>query len=148
MKAFAQNTLVPVERTQAELEALLKANGATKFMRGEDEGREVVACWLNERQVMFELPLPDPAKFRAQESRARRRRSSWRALLLCVKAKFVSVASGVEAFEEAFLAQIVVPTENGRSARVGRMAQAQIAEAYSKGRVPNFGTAGLLGSGE
>jgi hypothetical protein len=145
---YAEDTRVPVERSQAELEQMLRQKGAAKFMRGEDGNREVVACWLHERQVMFELPLPDETKFKTEDRRNRRRRAQWRALLLCVKAKFVSVESGVESFEEAFLAQIVVPTEGGRAARVGRVASAQIAEAYKRGTIPNFGTAGLLPSGE
>lgn len=144
---YAEDTSVPVERSQAEIEKLLRQNGAEKFMRGEDGDREVIACWLNQRQVMFELPYPDPAKHKTKERQARRRRAQWRAMLLCIKAKFVSVEAGVESFEEAFLAQIVVPTQNGRAERVGRMAMAQIALAYEKGTVPNFGFAGLLPSG-
>lgn len=145
---YAEDTSVPVERSQAEIEKMLRSHGAEKFMRGEDGNREVIACWLNRRQVMFELPLPDPAKFKSQERQAKRRRAQWRALLLCIKAKFVAVESGVESFEDAFLAQIVVPTANGRAERVGRVAAAQIALAYEKGAVPNFGFAGLLGPGD
>jgi hypothetical protein len=144
---YASDTSIPVERSQAEIEKLLRSHGAEKFMRGEDGNREVIACWLNARQLMFELPLPDPAKFKSQERQAKRRRSCWRALLLCIKAKFVSVESGVESFEDAFLAQIVVPTEDGRSSRMGRVAAQHIALAYEKGAVPNFGFAGLLPEG-
>jgi hypothetical protein len=147
MRAFAQNTKVPVERSQAEIERMLKGRGGQKFSRGDDGKFEAVCCQLNERLLMFELPLPTEEEARSQEKRDRIRRAKWRALLLTVKAKFVSVDSGVEAFDEAFLAQIVVPGDDGRAARVGRIAQLQIAAAYKKGTIPNFGAAGLLEAG-
>lgn len=148
MSMYARNTEVPVERSQAEIEKLLRDRGGEKYNRGDDGKFEVVACQLNGRLLMFELPLVTDAEVRSAEKRAKRRRSMWRALLLTIKAKFVSVDAGVESFDEAFLAQIVVPTDDGRASRVGRLAQAQIAAAYAKGTVPNFGAAGLLESGK
>lgn len=145
---YARNTEIPVERSQAEIEKLLRDRGGEKFNRGDDGKFEVVACQLNGRLLMFELPLENEAEVRSAEKRSKRRRSRWRALLLTIKAKFVSVDAGVESFDEAFLAQIVVPTDDGRADRVGRIAQKQIAEAYKKGAIPNFGAAGLLEAGK
>lgn len=146
--SYAGRTDVPIERSQQDIERLLKQQGAGRFFRGEDEGRVVIACDLKDRKLMFELPLPDPATTRSEEKRERIMRAKWRALLLCIKAKFVSIESGVESFEDAFLAQLIVPTEDGRSARFGRIASAAIKEAYEKGKVPNFGFAGLLSDGK
>lgn len=108
------------------------------------------------RNVMFELPLPKVEGFirdgrnRTRTMEARQAaweqacRSSWRALLLAIKAKLVSVESGVESFEEAFLAQLVVRDEDGRSVRFGTRAVKAIAEAYTKNGPPQL----MLGSGQ
>ena len=37
-------------------------------------------------------------------------REKWRALLLCIRAKLESVSSGVETFEQAFLAHMLLPS--------------------------------------
>ena len=70
-----------------------------------------------------------------------RRRSAWRALALTVKAKITSVDSGIETFEEAFLAQVVV-RDAGKMRRFGEVAARAIAESYSGKNLPP-----LLGSG-
>lgn len=144
---YGMDTKVPVERSQAELEKLLKQRGGAKFFRGEDEGREVIACDVSGRKLMFELPLPTEKEARSEDKRLRLRRAKWRCLVLAVKAKFASVDAGVESFDDAFLAQIVVPTGDGRATRVGKIAQEQIAEAYKKGTAFNFGAFGLLPDG-
>lgn len=144
MTAYAQDTSVPVERSQREIEDLLSKHGAKKFGRGFEEGRAVVWCELADRRIMFELELPTAASVAKQRKRpgrisqeqvAQAQRARWRALALTIKAKFVAVESGVETFEEAFLAQIVVP-HDGRSVRFGRVAARAIAEAYSGGTMP------------
>lgn len=149
-KPFAVDTKVPVIQTQAEIEQLVEDRGATGYMRGKDENRAVV-CWkMKNRQIMFELPLDQVAKV-AKESQGRAEkleRQLWRALLLCIKAKLTSFETGVESFEDAFLAQLVVPTADGRAGRFGRIAAASIKEAYDKGAVPSFGFAGLLPEGD
>lgn len=107
------------------------------------------------RNVMFELPLPKADGFKVNGLRRTRTpekqhdaweqacRSSWRALLLAIKAKLVSVESGVESFEEAFLAQLVVRDDEGRSVRFGTRAVKAIAEAYTRNGSPQL----MLGSG-
>jgi hypothetical protein len=60
-------------------------------------------------------------------------------LLLTIKAKLVSIDSEVESFEEAFLAQILVP---GQKRPFGHHAIKAINEAYTNGKLPP-----LLGSG-
>lgn len=107
------------------------------------------------RNVMFELPLPKSDGFKLNGLRRTRTpekqheaweqacRSSWRALLLAIKAKLVSVESGVESFEEAFLAQLVVKDDEGRAVRFGVRAVKAIHEAYTRNGPPQL----LLGSG-
>lgn len=107
------------------------------------------------RNVMFELPLPKMDGFKVNGLRHARTpekqheaweqacRSSWRALLLAIKAKLVSVQSGVESFEEAFLAQLVVRDDEGRSVRFGTRAVKAIHDAHMRNGPPQL----MLGSG-
>jgi hypothetical protein len=108
----------------------------------------------SDRHVRFILILPSPEaeEFRRTD-RGRRRRSQemayaaweqacrqrWRSLLLCIKAKLVAVEDGIEQFEEAFMAHIVVP--GGQT--VSELMRPQIDKAYADGSVPP-GIAGLL----
>jgi len=140
---YAQSTSVPVEKTQAEINTLLRRAGATKFgMQTSDNGACAVLASLGTRNLMFEVTLPPLEEFAKLRPRGRSWgptigaekatalweqacRSKWRALLLVVKAKFTAVETGVETFDDAFLANIVVPGENGRSVRFGRWAAEQ-----------------------
>jgi hypothetical protein len=72
--------------------------------------------------LRFDLPLPAGDGDKEQKTR----RQKWRALLLCIKAKLESVASGIESFEEAFLAHVVLP--NGQT--VADHIAPRIAESY------------------
>lgn len=150
---YAAETSVPVDRSQREIEDLVRKRGAVGFMRGELEGRAVVAFQLKDRRVQFELPLPRAEEFSHVERRGRKvkaaphqveqlvgqaERARWRALALAIKAKLVSVETGVESFEEAFLAQIVVPGHG----RFGNWAIPAIAEAYGSGKLPPLLPAG------
>lgn len=108
------------------------------------------------RHIKFTLPLPDKddarfkervqglayghkkrvpltpeqsAKVYEQETRTR-----FRALVLCIKAKLESVESGIESFEEAFLAHIVLPDKS----LVGDRVRAMVQEAYRTGSMGNL----------
>lgn len=60
---------------------------------------------MKDRRLRFDLPL-ETSRVKNWEQINRGR---WRLLLLCIKAKLESVASGVETFEESFLAHVVMP---------------------------------------
>lgn len=153
--SYAATTNVSVAKSRAEVERLVREAGATKFGTMDDTGKAFVFFELHNRRLMFELPLPKRADFAKDPRSTYRERSvgaqerlleqatrvRWRALVLALKAKLVSVESGVEQFEEAFLGQIVVPTANGtdRFANVGIRA---IKQAYEGGHLPP-----LLGAG-
>lgn len=155
-RGFARDTSVSVAKSRGELEDLVHRAGGTKFGSMYEDTRAVVLFELGQRRIMFELPLPARDAFAVRTVRSRRVkatpeqqqhaweqacRSKWRALCLAIKAKLVSVETGVESFEQAFLAQIVVPHE-GRAVRFGQLATKAIAEAYTGGTLPP-----LLGSG-
>lgn len=119
--AYAEDTKVSVEKTQADVRALLRRYRADRFMFGEDGNAAMVSFEMQNRRIMFRLPLPSPEEKRFTETDSGKVRASnvaeaaweqacrarWRALLLCIKAKLESVESNIESFEDAFLAQIV-----------------------------------------
>jgi hypothetical protein len=148
-RRYAQDTQVSVAKSRAELEELLQRHGATAtavYMSGSEAA---VAFEMADRRVRFRLRLPDPrdeafTRKKANqhdrfgrpcsESEARERhekacRRLWRALVLAVKAKLVAVDDGVETFEEAFMAHVVMP--DGKT--VAEHVQPRIADAYHNG---------------
>ena len=122
MSHYAAKTSVPADRSRAEIERVVEKYGATKFAIATDhESRRVmIEFHMNRRRIRFELQQP-PAEH------DQKLRSSWRALLLAIKAKLESVASGIETFDEAFLAHVVMP--DGR--RFGEISVPQL-EHYAQ----------------
>jgi hypothetical protein len=126
-ETYAKGTRVPVGNTKTEIERLLikyKAR-ATAFFANEDGA--AVAFEMQERRVMFKISLPAGDAPKAQQGR----RERWRALLLSIKAKLVSVDSGIETFEEAFMAHVVMP--DGQT--VADHVRPRIESAYKEGKM-------------
>ena len=98
--AYAERSKVSVGQSKADIEKLLKRYGASAFANMEREGLAQVAFTMEGRNILFRMQLPDNEQ---QE------RSIWRALLLTIKGKLESAERGIETFEEAFLANIVMP---------------------------------------
>ena len=123
--SYAENTSVPIERSKAEIEGMLTRYGADQFVSGWREREARIQFRAKDRLVRFTLTMPDPAdkKFTQHPRYSWNTRSSeaamkahdqecrrlWRALALVVKAKLEAVTSGITAFEEEFLAHIVMP---------------------------------------
>jgi len=95
---------VPVDRSRAEIEHTVQKYGASKFAIATDHTSRMVMIEfaIKNRRVRFELHQPP-------EKNSQQMRTSWRALLLAIKAKLESVAAGIETFDEAFLAHVVMP---------------------------------------
>jgi hypothetical protein len=144
MAKFAADTDVSVEKTRIELERLLGQYKARSTAVFNSPTEAAVVFEMHERRVMFRMSLPDmamkefthknngaagwiqrsaQAQSAAWEKACRRR---WRALLLAIKAKLVSVDEGIETFEEAFMAHVVMP--DGQT--VGDHVKPRIASAY------------------
>jgi hypothetical protein len=143
-RKFAEGTDVPVSRTRGELEDMLTRNGATATAVFNSAEAGAVAFEMHGRRVLMRLPLPSPTDRQFTHARERERaapaaraahekacRQKWRALLLTVKAKLVSVAEGVETFEDAFMAHVVMP--DGRT--VADHVRPRIATAYAEGKM-------------
>jgi hypothetical protein len=123
--AFAPNTKVPVAQSRSEIETLLKKYGADGFLYF-DDGAEKTATIMfraNGRHVKFIMPVPDSP----QEERSR-----WRSLRMCVYSKLDSVENGIETFEQAFMAHVVLPDGRTMSEWIGP----QLIAAYSSGSMP------------
>lgn len=155
MRAYAKGTDVPVERSKAELDALLSKHGAAQRGIGCDDnlGLAIVNFRLFQRSIRIELPLPRLDEFksvrrstgrtfaetqhRAWEQACRER---WRLLVLTVRAKLELVAIGGSTHEREFLADIYLP--DGRT--VGQAMAPQLRVVYQNGGIPPL----LLGMGE
>lgn len=148
MTRYAEGTTVPVERSEAEIKRLVARYGARRYATATDEdaGVAVIQFEMHDRRVLFRLQLPGESGFRL-DGRGRERsdtarrnayeaecRRMWRALVITIKAKLESVESGIETFESAFLAQIVIPGAGGRT--YGEFALPQIAAVYETGQLP------------
>jgi hypothetical protein len=143
-RKFAQNTAVSVEKSRAEIEAMLARYGASKFGYMADDLQAHIAFQANRRHIRFILALPASDKF-AKDGRGSRRspegvrvareqecRRLWRALALVIKAKLEAVAAGISVFEDEFLANIVMP--DGRT--VSEHTRPSIEAAYQGNAVP------------
>ena len=141
--AYAETTTVPVIKTRAEIEGMLRARKCDQFMVFSDHEnfRASVQFKTNNRVVRFTIALPNPedqkfthidrwrrrAASAAQKMVEQAERQRWRALLLVIKAKLESVDSNIATFEQEFLANIVLPNDM----TVGEIVIPKIEEAYA-----------------
>lgn len=113
---YAIDTKVTAAQTRSEIERLVSKYGATGYAYGQNTGRVMVGFEMCRRRVRFLVAMPN----------------EWRALLLTIKAKLEAVAGGIEEFDDAFMAQIVLPTGE----TMGERSRPLIAQAYESGKVP------------
>jgi len=139
--SFAAKTSVPAERTRAEIERLLVKHGATGFFSASDGSSAMVGFAARQRMVRFTMQIPTltdlPRNRRnvsANDKRDQETRRRWRCLLLAIKAKLESVESGIETFDQAFLANILAP--DGQT--LGDAIKPSLDEAYKNGKAPNM----------
>jgi hypothetical protein len=144
---YAEGTTVAPEKSEMEIKALLRKHGAEQVLSGTDEksGRVMIAFVMKGRQIRVKVTLPTvddeqfmkrwrwdrSARVKAREAEVRR---LWRALLLTIKARFEVVESGIETFESAWLAHIVMP--NGST--VADVAIPALEAMYLTKRMPDM----------
>jgi hypothetical protein len=131
--AYAATTTVSVEKTRWEIETLLRKHMADGVRVGENwvELFSVVEFKMKNRALRFRLSLACDIPEATQKQKEQFVRSRWRALLLTIKAKLESVEASIEVFDEAFMAQTVMP--DGKT--VAEHALPRIAAAYESGTV-------------
>jgi hypothetical protein len=108
MTPYAHRTDVPVERSRAELDALLSRYGATSRIIGDDRRTAIVAFSLGDHLCRVSVPIPShadtgpiPRHWEYMNDRdqravlARNERARWRSLVLLVKAKLEAIRLGV-----------------------------------------------------
>lgn len=122
--AYASRTTVSVDKTKTEINALLRKNKATATAVFEEETRAAIAFQMHDRRIMFHLPLE-------KKDDDQKRRSRWRGLLLCLRAKLESVDAGIESFEDAFLAHVMMPD----GLTVGQHTKPMIEKSYKSGEM-------------
>jgi hypothetical protein len=129
---YAKDTTVPVQRTRAEIEHLLDRAKARQYGTGVDYEQLTarVQFRLHDRIVRFVVALPDRTKMNTSRFE-KAERQKWRALMLVIKAKLESVESNIETFEEAFLANIVMPNDQ----TVAQTVRPYIERSYKSGRL-------------
>jgi hypothetical protein len=152
---YAEGTDVPVERSRAEIETILRKHGASGLATGwdYDERKGYVACRMKERNLHFQVVIPPASEFEFTAGKVKRNKAQlesaiaaeerrrWRGLLLVIKAKLELVASGGTSFDREFLADIMLPD----GSTIGDSVVPRIGEAYANGKMPKLGL--LLGSG-
>jgi hypothetical protein len=134
MALYAEKTKVPVVQTRSEIEQLLERHKAKQYGTAVDYDQLTarVQFRLHDRIVRFIIALPDPKKLTGRQRFETAERQKWRALLLVIKAKLESVENSIETFEQAFLANVVMPNDR----TVAEIMAPLIAESYKGGRMP------------
>ena len=128
-RAYAKGTAVPVTRTKAELEQLLRDHGADAVLAGENfaAAQAFVAFQLKGRNVRLDVPLPrrDDRAFthkRVNASTTKHKRSElearraweqgcaerWRSVWLLVRAKLEAIELGHTTIDREFLHDMLV----------------------------------------
>lgn len=146
---FAKTTEVPVDKTRAEIEAVLRKYGADAFGYTLDGPAARIAFRLKGRHYRFALTLPPKCakRFttisrhpytRAPDAAAKlweqECRSVWRALLLVIRAKLEAAAIGITTLEDEFLAATVL----GDGSTVGETMKPQLEAHYRLGGPPRL----------
>ncbi|MDR3408436.1 MAG: hypothetical protein P4L68_08060 [Methylovirgula sp.] len=149
---YAKDTAVAFEKSISEIITLIKRVGANDIGQFENADNFAIQFTMQDRRVRFRVPFTAMDNIATVDGRGRsltgvQREARWeqskrqrgRALLLVIKAKLESIESGVETFEEAFLAHVVTPG--------GQTVYERIAEPLSlEYREQKLGpVAGLLG---
>lgn len=129
MTRYAERTKVPVAKSRADIEAVLRRYDAEAFGFAWEGSRAMVTFRIAGRYIRMSMDVPegDGLGLGGQETRQR-----WRALLLVIKAKLEAVDSGISTIEDEFMAHIVLP--DGQT--VGDFMKPQIAIAYDRGDMP------------
>jgi hypothetical protein len=157
LSRYAENTSVPVDRSQAEIMRNLRRYGAKDWAFGEENGSGVVRFRFHQRPIQFRLDLPDfnaeqfrlggwkkprspEAHQKAWEQACRQR---WRALNLFILSSLEAVAAGILPEDEAFIANTLL----ANSETLGEYMAPTIRKALETGGLPRLLLPGPIGTG-
>ncbi|MEY5098764.1 MAG: hypothetical protein RJA36_1483 [Pseudomonadota bacterium] len=143
---YAADTDVPVHRSRTEIQELILRFGVTKFGTMMEAGCEQFAFETKGRRYRFRVidppndhpyvtrtPTGKPRPtYNQAEAWEKLRRVLWRTLVLSIKARLAEVELGMTSFEDAFLAETILPS--GQT--VAEATKETIALAYQGRDVP------------
>jgi hypothetical protein len=125
-RRYAEDTDVPVGRSQDQVKDLLRKAGADRLAVYEDQGHVALAFGFTGRLYRLDVPRP------AGKNAAQEERRAWRLLLLLVKAKLEAVREGATTIEREFLADTILYD----GSKMGDWAEDQLRIAYEAGQMP------------
>lgn len=136
---YAENTSVPIDRSQGEIKKILTKYKATAFAFAESKDNSMVQFEMAGRRIKFILPTfvymrdkNHKGYYWGQKNIDQMNRSRWRALVIAIKAKLECVEAGITTLEQEFMAHIVLP--NGQT--VGDVMTPQIEQSYTRNEMP------------
>lgn len=136
--SFAKGTVVPVDRSQAELSRVLKQHGASGFGTMREGDRAQVLFRLQDRNVRLSVDIPPivkpkwgPITDSMMRKHAAEERRRWRVLLLLVKAKLEVIADKSSTVEREFMPDVMLP--NGVT--VSEIVAPEIRRIYDGGQM-------------
>lgn len=148
---YAATTTVSVEKSQAEVQSILRKYGANRFGTMEDEGKAYVMFEFKGLAIQMDVPLPLRSDFiKTDAGRSRKEvqiteayeqaiKQKWRSLVLSVKSKLVAIETGVSTIEKEFLAFVRMP--NGES--LGEFIIPQLETMVKSGKMPKMLSIGM-----
>jgi hypothetical protein len=149
---YAEGTDVSPEKSRADLEAVLRKNGAQEFNFYAGPERDIFTYRIQGWLVRHVLERPKPATLQSKKPGAptlkpeqlkrladKEWRRRWRALLLVVKAKLEIVANGDSSVPREFMADLLLA--NGETMRDVMLPRLEA--MYSSGEMPSL----MLGPG-
>ncbi len=101
---YAKTTSVTVEKSQIQIQQVLKKYGADQFMYAWADETVMIGFRIDGYPVQIQIPMPE----KPQEQR-----QAMRVLLLLIKAKLEWIETGLSTVAAEFMAQLMLP--NGQS---------------------------------
>lgn len=141
MRAYAEKTKVPIERSRTEIENLFRKYKAEEFAYSQQGRAFIIVFKLHDRVVRFTLERAiREVGGMGEERAAQENRRRWRSLVLILKAKLEAVHSGILTMDEEFLPY----TQMADGRTVAEWAVTELHPALSAGTMPRA----LLGPGK
>lgn len=143
---YANNTTVSVEKSQQEVQAILRKYGANKFGTMEDHEKAYIMFGYNNLMIQISVDLPVKENVSSTPTGRKRKENQidqlyeqsikqrWRSLVLLVKAKLVAVSEGLTTIEKEFLGDIVMA--DGRT--ISMKVLPQIKKMAETGKMPQL----------
>lgn len=129
MGKYADGTKVPVMRSLSEIEHVLSRYGATGFQYTTGQDKAGIAFLCDGRMIKIVMGLDGDDRETARR---------WRCMVLCLKSKLESVQTGIETFDEAFMAHVVMPAGPHQGKTIGEVVLPEFQTLLETGETPRL----------